>query len=124
MRDSAQDRLLDCVAAPERLGFDQLRLELRASLRRRSASSARSLAAWASVLVTTAATRKTPSAIQLPPSAMLNAPVGSIWKKLNAAAARTLVTSPGHSPQLLETSSTGSRKTTPVEIGGANSRSP
>ena len=56
-------------------------------------------AASASVLATTAATRNTTSATQFSPSAIVNWPVGGMWKKLNAAALRTAVPSPIQTPQ-------------------------
>ena len=70
-----------------------------ASLRRRSASSARLRAAPARLLVTVAATRKVTSATQFSPSAIVNRPVGGMWKKLKASALTTEVASPIHRPQ-------------------------
>ena len=70
-----------------------------ASFRRRSASSARLRAAPARLLVTVAATRKVTSATQLRSSAIVNRPVGGMWKKLKASALITAVPSPIHRPQ-------------------------
>ena len=79
-----------------------------ASLRPRSASSALAVAVPDSVLTTRATTTNTASATQFSPSAMVNCPVGGMWKKLNASALRTAVSTPNQSPQRLETSSTAS----------------
>ena len=46
-----------------------------------------------------AATTKIASATQCSPSAIVNSPVGGIWKKLNAAALSNAVSSPSHNPQ-------------------------
>jgi hypothetical protein len=51
------------------------------------------------VLVTTAATKKTPSATQFSASAIVKRSVGGIWKKLKTRALATDVNSPSHSPQ-------------------------
>jgi hypothetical protein len=51
------------------------------------------------VLVTSAATMKTASATQFSPSAIVNSPVGGMWKKFQAAALRSAVSSPSQSPQ-------------------------
>jgi hypothetical protein len=66
--------------------------------RRCSASRARVVARSDRVEATTAATRNTSSATQFSASAIVNCPVGGMWKKLNAAAAATLVARPSHSP--------------------------
>ena len=79
-----------------------------ASWRRVSASSARARAAPASPLITIAATKKTASATQFSPSAIVKRPVGGMWKKLKAAALRTAVSNPAHRPQKLDTNSTAS----------------
>jgi hypothetical protein len=50
-------------------------------------------------------------------------PVGGRWKKLKAAALATLVSTPSHSPQIVDTSRTASRYATPLEAAGETSRS-
>ncbi len=80
-----------------------------ASARRASASRVRAFAAPASVLVTTAATRKTASASQFSPSATVKRPVGGMWNQFQASALPTAVSKPRPSPQRLDTSSTASR---------------
>ena len=65
--------------------------------------------ALASSLATSAATKKTASATQFSPSAIVKRPVGGMWKKLNASAPPTAVTIPSHAPQIVATSSTASR---------------
>ena len=56
-------------------------------------------------------------------SAIVNRPVGGMWKKLNARAAATLVARPSQRPQYVDTSSTASRYSTPSETGSATSLS-
>ena len=86
-------------------------------------AGARARPASDSVDATTAATRNTTSATQFSASAIVNRPVGGMWKKLNASAAATLVARPSHSPQSVETSRTASRYRTPSETGSAISSS-
>ena len=69
-----------------------------ASRRRSSASCARARAWPERVETTAAATRNTTSATQFSPSAIVNWPVGGMWKKLNAAAAAKPVASPSSRP--------------------------
>ncbi len=80
-----------------------------ASCRPRSASSPRLRAAWERLLTTNAATTNTPSATQFSPLAIVNWPVGGMWKKLNAAALSTAVATPSHMPHRLDTRRTASR---------------
>ena len=67
--------------------------------------------------------RKTTSATQFSASAIVNRPVGGMWKKLNAAALTRLVATPSHAPQTIEIRSTPIRKTTPSDTDGAISPS-
>ena len=73
--------------------------------------------------MTTATTRKAPSATQFCSSAIVNLPVGGMWNQLNAAALATAVAIPSHIPQR-EASSTGSRYRTPAPATGITSRRP
>jgi hypothetical protein len=114
------ERLVGLRAAEEQLRDSAARS---ASRRRRSASRARVVARSDRVEATTAATRNTSSATQFSASAIVNCPVGGMWKKLNAAAAATLVARPSHSPQIVDTRSTASRYRTPSETADAISSS-
>ncbi len=80
-----------------------------ASRRRASASCARLRASSASVLAIAAVTKNAASATQLRESAMVNRPVGGMWKKLKAAALTSAVNSPQRRPQKIETPITASR---------------
>ena len=61
-------------------------------------------------MLTAAATiMNAPSATQLRLSEIVKRPVGGRWKKLNAAALSSEVTSPSASPQYADTSSTAGR---------------
>ena len=80
-----------------------------ASSRRSCASRVRVRARSASVLATTAVTKKTTSATQFSPSEIVKRPVGGMWKKLNASALATAVATPSQPPQSDDTSSTATR---------------
>ncbi len=80
-----------------------------ASWRRSWASRVRTRARSASVLATSAAMKKTPSATQFSPSEIVKRPVGGMWKKLKASALARAVAAPSQPPQKDETSSTATR---------------
>ena len=80
-----------------------------ASRRRASASWARLRASSASVLAIAAVTRKAASATQFRESAIVKRPTGGMWKKLNARALSSAVSSPSRRPQKIETTITASR---------------
>ena len=80
-------------------------------------------AASASALATSAATKKTASATQFSPSAIVRRPVGGRWKKLNVSAPRSAVATANAAPQYVATSSTPSRYTTLSEMSAATSLS-
>ena len=67
-----------------------------ASRRRSSASAARARASSEIELARIAAMRKTTSATQFSESAIVNRPVGGMWKKLKASALATAVATPSH----------------------------
>ena len=69
----------------------------------------RTRARSASVLATSAAMKKTPSATQFSPSEIVRRPVGGMWKKLKASALASAVAAPSQPPQTEETSSTATR---------------
>ena len=69
----------------------------------------RTRARSASVLATSAAMKKTPSATQFSPSEIVKRPVGGMWKKLKASALARAVAAPSQPPQSEETSSTATR---------------
>ena len=70
---------------------------------------ARLRATCASELAPAAARKKTASATQFSPSAIVKRPVGGMWKKLKASALTTAVASASHAPQTVATTSTTSR---------------
>ena len=90
-----------------------------ASRRRSSVSRARARVTSATELASPAATRNAISATQLLELRIVNWPTGGRWKKLNAAALHTAVAKPSHAPQMIDTTSTASRYTTPSDTTGA-----
>ena len=87
-----------CVSSPSSSSWARAAARS-ASARRRSASSARERASSARALANSATIMNAARATQLRPSTIVNSPVGGMWKKLNAAALSSDVSSPRAMPQ-------------------------
>ena len=85
---SPTDGSVSCSRPPPRSSSRAISADRSASRRRSSASSARLRATCASELAPAAATKKTASATQFSPLAIVKRPVGGMWKKLNDERAR------------------------------------